>query len=496
MTSQPVPLYTAQQVRQLDQICIERYGIPGITLMRRAGKVAFDLLRECWGQARCVHIVCGGGNNGGDGYVVAELAQAAGMEAVVWAARDPKALKGDALLAAQSYQEAGGVVFPAEEMQLDSAHVIVDALLGTGLSADVSKAYVGLLEQIKLSHKPVLAIDIPSGINADTGKVMGCAIRADATATFIGRKQGLYTADGIEYAGRVHYDSLAAPEQVYDAVSASVSLIPDKTTHGLAPRPLNSHKGLFGHVVIVGGDSGMPGAVRLAGEAALRCGAGLVTVATHPEHAKLVSMRTPELMSFAVDDFGALAELVKRATVVAIGPGLGRTDWSEQCFRAVSGSSMPAVIDADGLYWLSQTAFSSPQMLLTPHPGEAAMLLQRSGLEVQADRISAAREIAARYKATCVLKGAGTVIAEPDHAVGIYRCANPAMATAGMGDVLTGVLAALLAQGKTARDVAPSGVALHARAASAAAGHRQRGMLASDLFLELYNLVNESCVLN
>ena len=235
----------------------------------------------------------------------------------------------------------------------------------------------------------------------------------------------------------------------------------------------------------------MPGAVRLAGEAALRCGAGLVTVATHPEHANLVSMSTPELMSFAIDDFGALAELLARATVVAIGPGLGRTNWSEQCFRAVSGMDIPVVVDADGLYWLSQIGLSSPQMLLTPHPGEAALLLQCSSREVQDDRIAAAREIAARFEATCVLKGAGTVIARPDDAVGIYSCANPAMATAGMGDVLTGVLAALLAQGNASGEVAPSGVALHARAASAAAGHRQRGMLASDLFPELYNLVNE-----
>lgn len=490
MTSQPTPLYTAQQVRDLDRYCIERCQIPGIDLMRRAGQVAFDLLPAHWGKLRCLHVVCGGGNNGGDGYVVAELALQAGMDAVVWAARAPEELTGDALVAARSYQEAGGVVRPAKDMQLASADVVVDALLGTGLSAEVSEPFVVLMKQIADSRKPVLAIDIPSGIHADTGAVMGYAVKADATATFIGRKQGLFTADGIEFAGSVHFDSLGAPQQAYEAVPASVILLPTDLEHGLAPRAPNSHKGLFGHVVVVGGDSGMPGAVRLAGEAALRCGAGLVTVATHPEHAMLVSVRTPELMSFAVHDHDDLIKLIERATVVAIGPGLGRTTWSERCFKTVAQSNTPAVIDADALYWLNEAGSNWPGTVLTPHPGEAAMLLHSSSGRVQADRFSAAREIAARFKATCVLKGAGTVIAEPGQVARVYGGANPAMATAGMGDALTGVLAAMLAQGLSPEEAAPAGVALHARAASAAAGSRQRGMLASDLLPKLYDLVN------
>lgn len=491
MTSPPTRLYTAEQVRRLDRFCIDQCQIPGIDLMRRAGRVAFDLVREAWPGARCLHVVCGGGNNGGDGYVVAELGLAAGLEVIVWAARQPDLLKADARTAAFSYLEAGGEVREADGIQLRNADVVIDALLGTGLADDVSAGYGRLIEHIVQAGKPVLAIDIPAGISADSGQIMGRAVKASITPTFIGRKRGLYTADGIEYAGRVHFDDLEVPAQAYEAVGSSAILEScSPSDYPLPPRPLNSHKGMFGHLVVIGGDVGMPGAVRLAGEAALRCGAGLVTVATHPEHAELLTVRTPELMSFAVHNFAELATLVERATIVAIGPGLGRTEWSEQCFATAVNGKRPLVVDADGLFWLSQWASPVPQSVLTPHPGEAALLLRTSTGEVQADRFGSARAIADRYEATVALKGAGTIISSPDAETGVCSFANPAMATAGMGDVLTGTIGALRAQGLAPQRAALAGVVLHAGAANAAAPGCQRGMLASDLLPHLMTLVN------
>jgi NAD(P)H-hydrate epimerase len=493
MPELPFELYRAAQVRELDRIAIEARGIPGYTLMRRAGDAAFDLLRQRWPRARRIAVVCGGGNNGGDGYVVARLAREAGLDVVALALTDPARLGGDAQTAWRDARDADVPTTVFCAVGLDGADLLVDAILGTGLEREVSGAWRDAIDAMNAHPADVLALDIPSGLHADTGAILGAAIRAAATITFIGLKQGLFTGQGPACRGDIHFADLGVPPDIYPALHPACWRYAGEDLPALLPeRWRSAHKGHFGHVLVIGGDSGLAGAARMAGEAAARCGAGLVSVATRSAHAGLQAAARPELMFEGIDKPDELGPLLNRASVVAIGPGLGRDLWGRSLLRAALAGDKPLVVDADGLNLLAIEPAFRDNWILTPHSGEAARLLKMTPAEVEADRFAAVEDLALRYGGVTVLKGAGSLIAsKADGQVALCSTGNPGMASGGMGDVLAGVIAALLAQGLPPFAAAKAGVHLHGRAGDLAAQTGgERGLLATDLLPFLRQLVN------
>jgi ADP-dependent NAD(P)H-hydrate dehydratase / NAD(P)H-hydrate epimerase len=480
MKSKLQSLYTAAQVRELDRLAIEEEGIPGLTLMQRAGARCFNELTRAWPEASRLIICCGPGNNGGDGYVVATLALHAGLEVHLIQMGDPERIQGDAALARQAFIEAGGVE-EAWQKSLPDADVLVDALLGTGLQRPVEGHYLACIRAMNHHAAPILSVDIPSGIHADTGSPMGGAVKADIVVTFIGAKQGLYTGRSLDYRKEIIFDDLGVPDTIYRGVEPSVRLLLAEADQPLLPaRPLNAHKGLFGHVLIIGGGPGMPGAAIMAGLAALRAGAGRVTVATRPEHAVLIPMSQPELMCRAVNDAEELLPLFEQTSCIVLGPGLGQSDWARELFETVIGLAIPMVLDADALNLLATTSAQGGDWVITPHPAEAARLLGVSSHDIQRDRFSSSRQLHERYQAVTVLKGAGSLIAS-EEGVSLCTAGNPGMSTAGMGDILAGLIGGLIAQKMDLVSAAEQGVCIHARAGDMAAAEGERGMIATDL---------------
>lgn len=489
MNELPRELYRTEQSQELDRLAIEAHGIPGYTLMERAGRMAYRVLRRRWPDARRICVVCGGGNNAGDGYVVARFAVRDGLAVRVLALVEPERLQGAAGTAAKAYLELGQTE-PFRAEALGDAELIVDALLGTGLDRPVQGRFAQAIEAINASRRPVLAIDIPSGIHGDTGQIMGVAVYACATPTFIALKRGLFTGDAPGCTGEVTFSDLEVPATLTGGIEpAALRITAADVNPWLGPRRRTAHKGHFGHVLVVGGDRGMGGAVRLATEAAGRLGAGLVTAATRAEHVAPILAARPEVMCRGVAKPEDLEPLFARATVVVLGPGLGRGDWSRALFERCIAFDGPLVIDADGLNQLAQAPRRRGNWVLTPHPGEAARLLGCPIAEVQADRFAAVEALQSRLGGVAVLKGAGSLV-RSTAVTWLCDRGNPGMASGGMGDVLSGIIGGLLAQGLDPAAAAMSGVWLHALAADRAAADGERGLLAADLFAHLRRLVN------
>ena len=502
--SSPSLLYSAAQVRALDAYAIA-HGTPGYTLMKRAGEAALRALRSRWPTAMKVIVVAGGGNNGGDGYVVARFAQAAGLSATVLALTPPDRLQGDARSAHDDFRASDGQVVSFVAERLAEADVVVDALLGTGLTSAVRAPFTEAIDAINACGRPVFALDLPSGLNADSGVVMGAAVRADSTISFVALKTGLFLADGPELCGRLLFDDLEVAPPAEPRFRPMLERMSEADiAAALPPRHRQSNKGDFGRVLIVGGGAGMPGAVRLAGESCLRAGAGLVTVATARENLAAISAGRPELILHPVNGADDLQQPLEVATVVAIGPGLGRTAWARALLDRVLASGKPLVIDADALNLLAERWLAAPRgSVLTPHPGEAARLLRTSTAAVQADRVSALRQLCDRHPgAIVVLKGAGTLVGVAEAAenvddataadpiFGLCERGNPAMAAAGMGDVLTGAIAGILGQCRHPWLAARAGVMAHALAGDDISRDRQRGVLALELAEAINRWVN------
>jgi ADP-dependent NAD(P)H-hydrate dehydratase / NAD(P)H-hydrate epimerase len=478
-------------VREIDRTAIEDEGIPGYSLMTRAGAAAVRAARERFPDATRWQVVCGAGNNAGDGYVVARLAAQDGIVVSVLALVDPESLTGDAATAYGDFAAEGGVVMPWEGALDDEASLIVDALLGSGLEREVSGEFAKAVSAMNTHSARVMALDIPTGVHGDTGQVMGTAVSADLTVTFVGLKAGLFAGEGSELTGAIVFDGLDVPEHCRPHAEALSRRISSRVLRRcLKRRPRGAHKGDFGHVLIIGGGEGMPGAVRLAGEAALRTGAGLVSVATHPSHAAVIVGSRPELMSHGIADADSLAPLLERATAIAFGPGLGRSEWAQQLYAVVSELDMPCVWDADALNLLAATPAKSERRIITPHPGEAARLLDGKTSAVQDDRPAALKSLQDKYGGVIVLKGANTLVTSKKQVPWLCTSGNPGMASPGMGDVLTGIIAALLAQGLGKEASAVVGVEAHARAGDLAARSGERGTIASDLIAELRRVVN------
>ena len=494
-------IYLAQQVRELDRITIEEKGIPGIKLMRSAAQACVDVLLGQAPSPGKVSVLCGSGNNAGDGFIIAGLLANRGIEVTVGLVGKVPSAETDAGKAYGYCREAGVEILTAELSLQDSAFV-VDALLGTGLIGPVRPEYQQVISAVNLHDCTVLAVDLPSGLCADTGNILGACIKADMTVTFIGRKLGLLTNDGPEVVGELNFADLSVPASVFDAIEPSVRMLSyEDQIRKLPVRNRNAHKMNHGHVLVVGGDQGMAGAVAMAAEAAMYSGAGLVSVATHPTSVNSLVARRPEVMTKSVTTPDALKALINRATVVVVGPGLGNDSlgndslggdsaWGSELFDIVLESELPMIIDADGLNRLSRLPQQSTRRdnwILTPHPGEARNLL---GKNVQVNRLASVKQLQEKYGGVCLLKGAGTLIASR-HDVWLCPYGNPGMSVAGMGDVLSGIIGGLVAQGLDMNDAACLGVIVHSLAAdNITARQGERGLLATQLLPEIRKLLN------
>jgi NAD(P)H-hydrate epimerase len=489
--SGPLPLFDNAALRAAEARASQALG-DDFALMRRAGLAAWHCALAHWPQAQRIVVACGPGNNGGDGYVLARHAHEAGR--AVRVLRLPgHAPRGEvARRAEREYRNAGGQVedFAGE---IGDADLVVDALFGIGLSRAPDADAAALIEAIDGASAPVLALDAPSGVDAGTGRVPGVAVHATRTLQFLAAHAGLATGDALDHVGAREVATLDAGEGWLSGIAPAARAFAAGDLRGfLPPRRRNSHKGESGRVLCIGGELGKGGAVMLCAEAALRSGAGLVDVATRAAHVPALLARRPEVMAHAVDSAEQLQALLEAADVVAPGPGLGQEAWGRALFSKALESGRPLVIDADALNLLAASPRPlPPDTVLTPHPGEAARLLGSSTREVQADRRAAAIALCERYACVIVLKGAGTIVAAPARTPRVIDAGNPGMAVGGMGDVLTGVVAALRAQKLDAFDAATCGALLHACAGDVAARDGgERGLLPSDLFAPLRRLAN------
>lgn len=499
--SQYAPLFSSDQARAIDRDAQRALGLSEYALMQRAGAAAWRALLQHWPQAQRIGIACGPGNNGGDGSVLARLARASGRDVVVLRLANNAPRTDAARQAFAGWESDGGAVHEftgapglAELPQVD---LWVDALFGIGLARAPEGAVRSLIEAINSAGVDVFALDVPSGVDADTGHVPGVAIRAARTLGFIVNKRGLHTGAALEHVGLLHSDALGVSKTT---IAAQPPIARSVRTSALATwlpaRRRNSNKGEYGHLLCVGGEHGTGGAIALTAEAALRTGAGLVSVATRAANVSMLLGRRPELMvhgvdAHAIEDLAGFKALCERASVLAVGPGLGKGAWGRALLAAALDANKPLVLDADALNLVAESPLELRDAIITPHPGEAARLLGIDIAHVQADRFAAAQSLAVRYDCCVVLKGAGSVIAAPDAVPVVIAAGNPGMAAGGMGDVLTGVIGALRAQHLSAFDAAVCGALMHALAGDAAAGKGgERGLLASDLFANLRRFAN------
>ena len=488
----PAAVYSAASVRAMDRLAIGQGGIPGYVLMQRAGDAAFAALQRHWPSARSIAVLCGPGNNGGDGYVVARLARAAGLDVRVVAIADPGRLRGDAAQAHADFVAQGGRTDAAGEGALAGRDLVVDALLGTGVDRTLEEPFVSAIRAMNRATVPVFALDLPSGLDADTGWPQGFAVRATRTIAFLALKRGYYLGAAPDHVGLLEFASLGVPAETLRSETPVMRRIGGDLVAGvLLPRERTAHKGSHGRVVIVGGHA-MPGAARLAGEAALRAGAGIVMIVTGRESVPAILAGRPELIVRADEGFAQLRELLSSpqgpVTHLALGPGLGTQPAAREAMDVALRVGDSWVVDADALTLLAGRAQRSERWILTPHPGEAARLLDATPADVQRDRLAAVRDVVARFGGTCVLKGANTLVCGVEGEVWVCDRGNPGLATAGSGDVLTGVIASLRAPTPTI--AAAAGVFLHAEAGDRAARAGMRGMIASDIVAELRGVVN------
>lgn len=483
-----VALYDIAAVRELERRACGVDGLDEETLMRRAGEAAWQVLRTHWPAARRIVVLAGPGNNGGDGWVLAAVARRAGCAvSVVQAASLPPA-SALAQRMAGEYREAGGQ-WQAFSGSLPTADVLVDALFGIGLARAPQADAAALIAAANTHGAPILALDVPSGVNAETGTVPGVAIQAAVTLQYIAAHAGLATGSACQHTGSLALATLDIPQECFHGVLPRACIQP---LPRLPRRRRDSHKGDHGRVLLVGGDFGMGGAALLATEAALRTGAGWAQVATRKAHHGALLARCPEAMTVPGD--AALDAALAKADAIALGMGLGQGDWGRAHWQRVLTSGKPCVLDADALNLLAGAPKPVPQAVLTPHPGEAARLLGGTTADIARDRIDAACQLAARYQCAVVLKGAGSVITAPGKLPHILAVGNPGMASPGMGDTLSGIIATLLAQGHAPAQAAGLGAWLHGRAGDLAAAARgQAGLLARDLLATLGEALSECC---
>lgn len=511
-------LVTADEMREMDQRTIEGFSLPGRVLMENAGRGAVRFFLEFFGETgkKSVAVIAGRGNNGGDGFVMARYLHQQGIPVTVYLLSEKSRVRGDARVNLELLETLSAPVveiidtsaFQAMDAAVRHHHIWIDALLGTGLNADVRGLFRQVIDRINELNRPVFSVDIPSGINSDTGQICGACIHASATATFAFAKSGHLLHPGAEHTGHLRIVDIGVPPKIAEAVGAGCRLLtPDDIARRLPHRPIAAHKGTTGHVLVVAGSPGKTGAAAMASLSAMRAGAGLVTLAVpkslnpilEPQVTEVMTSPLPETVDGTLDEaaLDRILSLAEGKKCIALGPGLGTAEETSNLVRrVVAESPVPLVIDADGLNCLAgrldAVAKARAPLLLTPHPGEMARLSGASSAEIQADRVASARAFAREHGVFIVLKGASTVVAAADGACFINPTGNPGMASGGMGDVLTGLIAGLLAQGATPLDAACTGVFVHGRAADILAGAiGPFGYLATDVMDEIPSCMEE-----
>ena len=493
-------LFKAKSVAELDRIAIEEQGIAGIVLMKRAGRAVLNELLDTFGEPSLLSVFCGSGNNAGDGYIVAALAAAKNIPVQVIELSQQQT--GDASMAKQFALEANVACLAFDENLSIDEGVIVDSLLGIGFSGELRHPFGEAIQLINDSGLPVIAVDIPSGLNPDTGDVAQIAVLADMTVTFIAAKQGFFSGQGPGVSGDVILDSLELPEEIFEQVPASAELLDlFELLEYLPQLAVDGHKTQRGHSMVIGGEHGFGGAAIMAAQACLQVGAGMTSLATRPEHVGAMLVRQPEIMACPVVSGQELEPLLDGPSVLVVGPGLGRSSWSEQLLQKAVAAGLPMVLDADALNILAEGRVvpnpDGSQWVLTPHAGEAARLLGISVAEVQADRFAAVRQLQEKYAAVVLLKGPGTLIAGVDEIIKVCPYGDAAMATAGMGDILSGTIGGLIAQGCDLQTATELGCCLHSSAAELVVDAQgQRGLVATDLLPQLRRLLNEDVPFN
>jgi hydroxyethylthiazole kinase-like uncharacterized protein yjeF len=497
-------IVSSEQVRAIEPKAAQLARCSMLELMQRAGEAAFQVLIQEWPKAQNIIVAAGNGNNAGDGYVLATLAKQHGIFALVVCEQPSKKLNGDAKQAQSEWLSAGGETRAFSELDYTRFDVLVDALLGTGVSGEVKPVFQSIIRQINQSDIPVLSIDLPSGMDANTAQARPVCIKADVTVTFIATKPGLVSGIGKEFCGKLIFADLKVSTEFFSLAKYEAQLVDWQMLQPLPVRAVHGNKGSFGKLLCIGGNQGMPGAIRLSAESALRCGVGLVKVYCHESSSLSISAARPEIMLTHEE----LEVALDWCSCIIVGPGLGQDDWANQQFSRLLAylkhHPKPLVIDADGLNLLAAEVNNAntqdilaklPALILTPHPGEASRLLNCNIAKIENDRYLASKNISQKYKSVCVLKGAGSIIQANETAqelqCWVCKGGNPGMATAGMGDLLTGIIGAFLAQGLAAHEATIYGVCAHAEAGDRVAiQYGQRGMITSDLLQPLRALVN------
>ena len=492
MQNLPTQLFSAQVCRELEQTAMRHLGISSYELMQRAGLAAYQQLQQLSPKMRRIVVICGSGNNGGDGYIIAALAARGNYHVTVIRVGTPRS--DDAQRAYNSALAVGVDFTTMSNIDWQQVDIVVDALLGIGVTSNVYGEKADIIDLVNHSGCDVLSIDVPSGLIADTGAATGYVVQATHTCTFVGMKAGLLTANGPDVSGDISFHDLDIPASIYESSPAIGHIItPFMVSRLLPTRQASAHKGTHGHAVLVGGNHGMAGALRLASEAAARSGAGLISAITVSDHMGLIDAKQPEIMTHCSDDPHAahINRTLNAATSIGVGPGLGVNLWAKSLWQCICKLPVAKVIDADALNLLSTEQVSFSSSVITPHPGEAARLLGCSIAEVNADRISTAFQLSRKYSTVCILKGCGTVVCDGKN-IWVNTTGNPGMASGGMGDCLTGIITALMAQGLTPLNAALVGVWLHGAAADIESRENGTiGMLASDVIARIRYVVNQ-----
>lgn len=498
MTQLPSDLFTSDAVRQIDDIAINDWHEDAYGLMRRAGQAAFNLLKSHWPNAKNIVIYCGGGNNGGDGFVLARLAKMDHLNVRVYQVGnvDENKLSATAVQARSDWLALDESIMPFDASIDGEADVLVDAILGTGFKSPLRKPVaeaIEIINQHKKNHQSqVLSLDIPSGLDGTTGEAPDNVVYADLTITFIGLKIGLFCSKAYDVVGQLYFDHLgididkqSTVKPVAHRIEYQSNIIQRKMTH-LKSR----HKGDNGHVLIVGGgESCYAGAPILCAEAAYRAGAGLVSICVAPQAMPLMARAIPEIMVYSFEDVDKLSSLMNKVDIIIVGPGLGRSQLSKDMFQFATAQKKPLVIDADGLHFLGLMPTQSQNRIVTPHPGEAAQLLNQHIIDIQRDRLKAVKALQEKFSGTVILKGQGTLICHQNDMPLLYAESISNLATAGTGDVLAGVIGGLWAQTADQRWAAHHGVTLHGQAGKEEHLLGARGMVASDLLLHIRALL-------
>lgn len=489
----PYKIYTSQQVKVGEKELTEKKGLEMYTLMKRAGQAVYALIQLQYPSADRILVFCGNGNNGGDAFVVATLAKLDGRNVSLVFNGQKERLSEDGLRAYQEWIDTGGDITEiSEEDNFSSFDLIVDGLLGTGISGKVRPQLQNLISKINHLSIPIVSIDVPSGLCSDTGGKLGEVIKSDHTVSFIGVKRGLLTGYARNYVGELFFAGLGIEDEFQRCYPTNVSVLSKAELLNCLPkREFIAHKGTNGRLLCLGGNSGYSGAINLCSRAAARTGTGLIKVLCHKDSSVSLQVSCPEVMTQSwCGDNRELRDALLFADVVALGPGMGRDQWAKQLYMRISDVDKPKVLDADALYFLSLAPNKDPYRILTPHPGEAAMLLGLTVKEIEQDRFSAVHDLHEKYGGVIVLKGAGTLIYD-GHFIYICNAGSPAMASGGMGDILTGIVSSLLAQGQSLIEAAKTGVLLHSVAADQISKREGPiGLLAGDVIQEVRQVMN------